>query len=65
MKNLIFAFLYVYDNLFIFSKLLTIDNSLLRISDIVRHVVFLTIISVVADRVVSSAYIIKSNILDE
>ncbi len=65
MKNLIFAFLYVYDNLFIFSKLLTIDNSLLRISDIVRHVEFLTIISVVADRVVSSAYIIKSNILDE
>ncbi len=52
------------DNLLTFSQLFTIDSSLLRITLIVRSVVDLTTISIVVERVVSSAYIIKSNIFE-
>ncbi len=52
------------DNLFTFSQLFTIDNSLLRISLIGTLVVVLTTISIVVEMVVSSVYIIKSNNLN-
>ncbi len=62
MKDHIFTFLYIYDNLFTLSELFTIDNSLFKISLIGRFVVVLTTISMVVERVVSSAYIIKSKV---